>query len=62
MNFPIKRMLFYSFDQFWPFWVSKTCFFRTVLTGGFNRFFFFFTEVVQNLPTLHVHIGMECSL
>ena len=35
---PIKKTSFYSFDQFWPFWLSKTCFLRTVLTRGFNRF------------------------
>ena len=38
MNFPSKKTSFYSFDQFWPYWPSKTCFFRTVLTWGFNRF------------------------
>ena len=37
-TFQLKKTSFYSFDQFWPFWLSKTCFFRTVLTGGFNRF------------------------
>ena len=33
MNCPSKKTSFYSFDQFW---LSKTCFFRTVLTGFYQ--------------------------
>ena len=58
MNFPSIKSSFYSFDQFWPYWPSKTCFFRTVLTGVLTVF----SKAGQNLPTLDWGNTASCQL